>query len=238
MSTSMNLSLEGFSAFENFKTSSFEEVSDTVKNTHFSAVIGRSRGFEKKDLETFAKMNLTEEEVRKRINQFLTEQMKARNVLYVSYGADYHEITMVDDECKLKRSIMATMIEDLPEEFEIVAITHPKNMEPKHPNSKFIPSKTVKLTKSAGDGWGGHDGNLNPNGSLNPTGATRITCELMDSVKSMTVFVVSGGPTTAQELEVYHSMNVPIIMLDLGLNSPAEEMATKLGIKMTSIQDI
>ena len=54
----------------------------------------------------------------------------------------------------------------------------------------------------------------------------------MTYAKKIYLLVVSGGKTTAQELEVYKEMdNVEIIMLNLYLDSPGEIMANNLEIK-------
>ena len=58
----------------------------------------------------------------------------------------------------------------------------------------------------------------------------------MTHAKKIYLLVVSGGKTTAQELEVYKKMdNVEIIMLNLGLDSPGEIMANKLDIMMEDL---
>ena len=58
----------------------------------------------------------------------------------------------------------------------------------------------------------------------------------MTHAKKIYLLVVSGGKTTAQELEVYKKMdNVEIIMLNLYLDSPGEIMANNLEIKMEDL---
>ena len=111
---------------------------------------------------------------------------------------------------------------------EMIPVAHPNNFGSKN---KYIGNNSKGLLRTDGQGWGGYK-----NDPSNPTGATKTTLEFMTHAKKIYLLVVSGGKTTAQELEVYKKMdNVEIIMLNLGLDSPGEIMANNLEIKMEDL---
>ena len=95
-----------------------------------------------------------------------------------------------------ERSTMYAMASNL--DYPIIGVTHPCNLDAEN---KILGENTKWLGKSLGDGWGGHDGNVSK-----PTGATRTTIEFMSSASNVVLFVVSGGHTTAKELEVYKKL--------------------------------
>ena len=110
----------------------------------------------------------------------------------------------------------------------MIAVAHPNNFGSEN---KYIGNNSKGLLRTDGQGWGGYK-----NDPSNPNGGTKTTIEFMTHAKKIYLLVVSGGKTTAQELEVYKKMdNVEIIMLNLHLDSPGEIMANKLDISMEDL---
>lgn len=215
-----------FSAFD--KINSTDEIKDVVKNKHLGIIIGKGQRFSDEEMVNVRDClgyDVSESDVLLLIDTWLNDKMKAYNVDIVTNGADYNKIEENGFE---KRSTMYAMASNL--DYPVIGVTHPCNLGSAN---KILGGNTKWLTKSLGDGWGGYEGDVS-----NPTGATRTTIEFMSDASNVTLFVVSGGHTTAKELEVYHKMGIDIIMLNLNLDSPGEKMANVLGIEMDNLVDI
>jgi len=215
-----------FSAFDKINTT--DEIKDVVKNKHLGIIIGKGQAFSDEEMMNVRDClgyDISESDVLLLIDTWLNDKMKAYEVDIVSNGADYNKI---EKDGREKRSTMYAMASNL--DYLVIGVSHPCNLGSVN---KILGGNTKWLAKSLGDGWGGHDGDVS-----NPTGATRTTIEFMSDAVDTTLFVVSGGHTTAKELEVYYKMGIDIIMLNLNLCSPAEKMANMLGIEMDNLRDI
>ncbi len=215
-----------FSAFDKINTA--DEIKDVVKNNNLGIIIGKGQAFSDEEMLNVRDClgyDVSESDVLLLIDTWLNDKMKAYEVDIVTNGADYNKI---EENGREKRSTMYEMASNL--DYPVIGVTHPSNLGSV---DKILGGNTRWLTQSLGDGWGGHDGDV-----CNPTGATRTTIEFMSDASNVTLFVVSGGHTTAKELEVYHKMGIDIIMLNLNLDSPGEKMARMLGIEMDNLCDI
>ena len=215
-----------FSAFDKINTT--DEIKDVVKNKHLGIIIGKGQAFSDEEMMNVRDClgyDISESDVLLLIDTWLNDKMKAYEIDIVTNGADYNKI---EKDGREKRSTMYAMTSNL--DYQVIGVSHPCNLGSVN---KILGGNTKWLAKSLGDGWGGHDGDVS-----NPTGATRTTIEFMSDARDTTLFVVSGGHTTAKELEVYYKMGIDIIMLNLNLCSPAEKMANMLGIEMDNLRDI
>jgi hypothetical protein len=99
---------------------------------------------------------------------------------------------------------------------KVIAISHPKNLEPPTDSSKppkCLPSNTFLVVDSdRTDGWGG--------GTIeNPIGATAVTLELLRSSSSPKVIVLGGGTVASQEVEIYVQAGFEVVALDVPRSS-------------------
>lgn len=106
-------------------------------------------------------------------------------------GADYKK----GDDTPL----MYQMAAEAGQTNKVIAITHPKNLEPSTADARALPSNTWCLINSDRiDGWGG--------GTVEqPVGATVSTLDLLCTSSHPKVIVLGGGRVAAQELAIYHA---------------------------------
>tara|TARA_Y100000589_G_C27054675_1_gene588776 strand:- start:216 stop:887 length:672 start_codon:yes stop_codon:yes gene_type:complete len=212
--------------FDTLPEYTLEEVNKKVYNKTLGILIGKGMSFNNEELEKIGnKMgrNVTETDIMRSIHKWLYDKKQELGIEIGTYGADY--IKIKDDG-----SIVGSAMYEMAYHFdcEMIAVSHPDNFGSEN---KYIGNNSKGLLRTDGQGWGGYK-----NDPSNPTGATKTTIEFMTHAKKIYLLVVSGGKTTAQELEVYKKMdNVEIIMLNLGLDSPGEIMANNLEIKMEDL---
>lgn len=202
------------------------EVKRKVYDKTLGILIGKGMSFNNDELEKIGNRfgkEITEKDIMRSIHKWLFDKKQQLGIELGTYGADY--IKIKDDG-----SIVGSAMYEMAYHFdcEMIAVAHPDNFGSKN---KYIGNNSKGLLRTDGQGWGGYK-----NDPSNPTGATKTTIEFMTHTKKIYLLVVSGGKTTAQELEVYKKMdNVEIIMLNLYLDSPGEIMANNLEIKMEDL---
>ena len=202
------------------------EVKRKVYDKTLGILIGKGMSFNNDELEKIGNRfgkEITEKDIMRSIHKWLFDKKQQLGIELGTYGADY--IKIKDDG-----SIVGSAMYEMAYHFdcEMIAVAHPDNFGSKN---KYIGNNSKGLLRTDGQGWGGYK-----NDPSNPTGATKTTIEFMTHAKKIYLLVVSGGKTTAQELEVYKKMdNVEIIMLNLYLDSPGEIMANNLEIKMEDL---
>ena len=213
-------------AFNTFNEYTLEEVSKKVNGKNLSILIGKGMSFNNDELEKIGNKfgkEITEKDIMRSIHKWLFDKKQQLGIELGTYGADYIKIK---DDGSIVGSAMYEMAYHF--ECEMIPVAHPNNFGSKN---KYIGNNSKGLLRTDGQGWGGYK-----NDPSNPTGATKTTIEFMTHAKKIYLLVVSGGKTTAQELEVYKKMdNVEIIMLNLYLDSPGEIMANNLEIKMEDL---
>lgn len=213
-------------AFDTFNEYTLEEVSKKVNGKNLSILIGKGMSFNNDELEKIGNKfgkEITEKDIMRSIHKWLFDKKQQLGIELGTYGADYIKIK---DDGSIVGSAMYEMAYHF--ECEMIPVAHPNNFGSKN---KYIGNNSKGLLRTDGQGWGGYK-----NDPSNPTGATKTTIEFMTHAKKIYLLVVSGGKTTAQELEVYKKMdNVEIIMLNLYLDSPGEIMANNLEIKMEDL---
>lgn len=213
-------------AFNTFNEYTLEEVSKKVNGKNLSILIGKGMSFNNDELEKIGNRfgkEITEKDIMRSIHKWLFDKKQQLGIELGTYGADY--IKIKDDG-----SIVGSAMYEMAYHFdcEMIPVAHPNNFGSKN---KYIGNNSKGLLRTDGQGWGGYK-----NDPSNPTGATKTTIEFMTHAEKIYLLVVSGGKTTAQELEVYKRMdNVEIIMLNLYLDSPGEIMANNLEIKMEDL---
>jgi hypothetical protein len=213
-------------AFNTFNEYTLEEVSKKVNGKNLSILIGKGMSFNNDELKKIGNKfgkEITEKDIMRSIHKWLFDKKQQLGIELGTYGADY--IKIKDDG-----SIVGSAMYEMAYHFdcEMIPVAHPNNFGSKN---KYIGNNSKGLLRTDGQGWGGYK-----NDPSNPTGATKTTIEFMTHAKKIYLLVVSGGKTTAQELEVYKKMdNVEIIMLNLYLDSPGEIMANNLEIKMEDL---
>ena len=212
--------------FDTLPEYTLEEVNKKVYNKTLGILIGKGMSFNNEELEKIGnKMgrNVTETDIMRSIHKWLYDKKQELGIEIGTYGADYKKI-------KENGSVVGSAMYEMAYHFdcEMIPVAHPNNFGSKN---KYIGNNSKGLLRTDGQGWGGYK-----NDPSNPTGATKTTLEFMTHAKKIYLLVVSGGKTTAQELEVYKKMdNVEIIMLNLHLDSPGEIMANNLEIKMEDL---
>ena len=213
-------------AFNTLPEFTLEEVQQKIYDKTIGILIGKGMSFNNDELEKirnrFGK-EITEKDIMRSIHKWLFDKKQQLGIELGTYGADY--IKIKDDG-----SIVGSAMYEMAYHFdcEMIPVAHPNNFGSKN---KYIGNNSKGLLRTDGQGWGGYK-----NDPSNPTGATKTTIEFMTHAKKIYLLVVSGGKTTAQELEVYKKMdNVEIIMLNLHLDSPGEIMANNLEIKMEDL---
>ena len=213
-------------AFNTLPEFTLEEVQQKIYDKTIGILIGKGMSFNNDELEKirnrFGK-EITEKDIMRSIHKWLYDKKQQLGIEMGTYGADYIKIK---EDGTVIGSAMYEMAYQM--DCEMIAVAHPNNFGSKN---KYIGNNSKGLLKTDGQGWGGYK--VDPS---NPTGATKTTIEFMTHAKKIYLLVVSGGKTTAQELEVYKKMdNVEIIMLNLHLDSPGEIMANNLEIKMEDL---
>lgn len=202
------------------------EVEMKVYNKTLGILIGKGMLFNNAELEKIGNrlgQNVSETDIMRSIHKWLHNKKQELGIEIGTYGADYKKI-------KEDGSVVGSAMYEMAYHFdcEMIGVSHPNNFDSEN---KYIGNNTSGLIRTDGGGWGGYTDNPS-----NPNGATKITIEFMKKAKKNYLLVVSGGKTTAQELEVYKKMdNVEIIMLNLHLDSPGEIMAKKLNIVMEDL---
>ena len=213
-------------AFNTLPEFTLDEVKKKVHNKTLGILIGKGMSFNNDELEKIGnkmRINVSEIDVMRSIHKWLYDKKQELGIEIGTYGADYIKIK---DDGSIVGSAMYEMAYQM--NCEMIAVAHPDNFGSKN---KYIGNNSKGLLRTDGQGWGGYK-----NDPSNPTGATKTTIEFMTHAKKIYLLVVSGGKTTAQELEVYKKMdNVEIIMLNLYLDSPGEIMANNLEIKMEDL---
>ena len=203
-----------------------DEVERKVYDKTLGILIGKGMSFNNDELEKIGNRfgrEITEKDIMRSIHKWLYDKKQELGIDIGTYGADYKKIK---DDGSIVGSAMYEMAYQM--DCEMIAVAHPDNFGSEN---KYIGNNSKGLLRTDGQGWGGYK-----NDSSNPTGGTKTTIEFMLHAKKIYLLVVSGGKTTAQELEVYKKMdNVEIIMLNLGLDSPGEIMANKLDISMEDL---
>jgi hypothetical protein len=203
-----------------------DDVKRKVYNKTLGILIGKGMSFNNDELEKIGNnmgQNVSETDIMRSIHKWLFDKKQELGIEIGTYGADYKKI-------KEDGSVIDSAMYEMAYHFncEMIAVAHPNNFDSEN---KFIGNNSKGLLRTDGIGWGGYK-----NDSSNPTGGTKTTIEFMLYAKKIYLLVVSGGKTTAQELEVYKKMdNVEIIMFNLGLDSPGEIMANNLNIKMEDL---
>lgn len=203
-----------------------DEVEQKVYDKTLGILIGKGMSFNNDELEKIGNRfgkEISEIDIMRSIHKWLFDKKQQLGIDIGTYGADY--IKIKDDG-----SIVGSAMYEMAYHFdcEMIAVAHPNNFGSEN---KYIGNNSKGLLRTDGQGWGGYK-----NDPSNPTGGTKTTIEFMTHTKKIYLLVVSGGKTTAQELEVYKKMdNVEIIMLNLYLNSPGEIMANNLEIKMEDL---
>ena len=202
------------------------EVEMKVYNKTLGILIGKGMLFNNTELEKIGNrlgQNVSETDIMRSIHKWLHNKKQELGIEIGTYGADYKKI-------KENGSVVGSAMYEMGYHFdcEMIPVSHPDNFGSKN---KYIGNNSKSLLRTDGHGWGGYTDT-----PLNPKGGTKKTLEFMIQAKKIYLLVVSGGKTTAQELEVYKKMdNVEIIMLNLGLDSPGEIMANNLEIKMEDL---
>ncbi len=203
-----------------------DEVEKKIYGKTLGILIGKGMSFNNDELEKIGnkmRTNVSEIDVMRSIHKWLYDKKQELGIQIGTYGADYKKIK---EDGSVVGSAMYEMAYKM--DCEMIAVAHPNNFGSEN---KFIGNNSKGLLRTDGIGWGGYK-----NDPSNPTGGTKTTIEFMLYSKKIYLLVVSGGKTTAQELEVYKKMdNVEIIMLNLGLDSPGEIMANNLNIKMEDL---
>jgi len=213
-------------AFNTLSEFTLEEVQQKVYNKTIGILIGKGMSFNNDELEKIGnnmRQNVSETTIMKSIHKWLYNKKQELGIEIGTYGADYIKI-------KEDGTVVGSAMYEMAYHFdcEMIAVAHPNNFGSKN---KYIGNNSKSLLRTDGQGWGGYK-----NDPSNPTGGTKTTIEFILHSKKIYLLVVSGGKTTAQELEVYKKMdNVEIIMLNLGLDSPGEIMANNLNIKMEDL---
>jgi len=213
-------------AFNTLPEFTLDEVKKKVHNKTLGILIGKGMSFNNDELEKIGnkmRINVSEIDVMRSIHKWLYDKKQELGIQIGTYGADYKKIK---EDGSVVGSTMYEMAYHM--DCEMIAVAHPNNFGSEN---KFIGNNSKGLLRTDGIGWGGYK-----NYPSNPTCGTKTTIEFMLHAKKIYLLVVSGGKTTAQELEVYKKMdNVEIIMLNLGLDSPGEIMANNLDIKMEDL---
>ena len=203
-----------------------EEVQQKIFNKTLAILIGKGMTFNNDELEKIGNRfgkEITEKDIMRSIHKWLFDKKQQLGIELGTYGADYIKIK---EDGTVVGSAMYEMAYQM--DCEMIPVAHPNNFGSEN---KYIGNNSKGLLRTDGQGWGGYK-----NEPSNPTGATKTTIEFMTHAKKIYLLVVSGGKTTAQELEVYKKMdNVEIIMLNLYLDSPGEIMANNLEIKMEDL---
>lgn len=213
-------------AFNTLPEFTLEEVQQKIYDKTIGILIGKGMSFNNDELEKIGNRfgkEITEKDIMRSIHKWLYDKKQQLGIEMGTYGADYIKI-------KEDGTVIGSAMYEMAYYFdcEMIAVAHPNNFGSKN---KYIGNNSKGLLKTDGQGWGGYKDDPS-----NPTGATKTTIEFMTHAKKIYLLVVSGGKTTAQELEVYKKMdNVEIIMLNLHLDSPGEIMANNLEIKMEDL---
>lgn len=213
-------------AFNTFPEYTLDEVNRKVFDKTIGILIGKGMSFNNDELEKIGNRLghiVSETEIMRSIHKWLFDKKQELGIEIGTYGADYKKI-------KLDGSFVGSAMYEMAYHFdcEMIGVSHPDNFGSEN---KFIGNNSKGLLRTDGQGWGGYK-----NDPSNPTGGTKTTIEFIIQAKKIYLLVISGGKTTAQELEVYKRMdNVEIIMLNLGLNSPGEITANILNIKMEDL---
>jgi len=213
-------------AFNTLPEFTSDEVKRKIYDKTLGILIGKGMSFNNDELKKIGNRfgkEFTEKDIMRSIHKWLYDKKQELGIEIGTYGADYIKIK---DDGSIVGSAMYEMAYQM--NCEMIAVAHPDNFGSKN---KYIGNNSKGLLRTDGQGWGGYK-----NDPSNPTGATKTTIEFMTHAKKIYLLVVSGGKTTAQELEVYKKMdNVEIIMLNLYLDSPGEIMANNLEIKMEDL---
>ena len=213
-------------AFNTLPEFTLEEVQQKIYDKTIGILIGKGMSFNNDELEKIGNRfgkKISEKDIMRSIHKWLYDKKQQLGIEMGTYGADYIKI-------KEDGTVVGSAMYEMAYYFdcEMIAVAHPNNFGSKN---KYIGNNSKGLLKTDGQGWGGYKDDPS-----NPTGATKTTIEFMTHAKKIYLLVVSGGKTTAQELEVYKKMdNVEIIMLNLHLDSPGEIMANNLEIKMEDL---
>ena len=213
-------------AFNTLPEFTLEEVQQKIYDKTIGILIGKGMSFNNDELEKIGNRfgkKISEKDIMRSIHKWLYDKKQQLGIEIGTYGADYIKI-------KEDGTVIGSAMYEMAYYFdcEMIAVAHPNNFGSKN---KYIGNNSKGLLKTDGQGWGGYKDDPS-----NPTGATKTTIEFMTHAKKIYLLVVSGGKTTAQELEVYKKMdNVEIIMLNLHLDSPGEIMANNLEIKMEDL---
>lgn len=203
-----------------------DDVKRKVYDKTLGILIGKGMSFNNDELEKIGNRfgkEISEIDIMRSIHKWLYDKKQELGIQIGTYGADYKKI-------KKDGTIVGSAMYEMAYHFdcEMIGVSHPDNFGSEN---KYIGNNTSGLIRTDGGGWGGYTDNPS-----NPNGATKITIDFMVHSKKIYLLVVSGGKTTAQELEVYKKMdNVEIIMLNLDLESPGEIMANNLNIKMEDL---
>ena len=213
-------------AFNTLPEVTLDEVKKKVYDKTLGILIGKGMLFTNDELEKIGnkmRTKVSETDVMRSIHKWLYDKKQQFEIEIGTYGADYKKI-------KEDGSVVGSAMYEMAYHFdsEMIAVAHPNNFGSEN---KYIGNNSKVLLRTDGIGWGGYK-----NDPSNPTGGTKTTIEFMLHAKKIYLLVISGGKTTAQELEVYKKMdNIEIIMLNLGLDSPGEIMANNLNIKMEDL---
>ena len=213
-------------AFNTLPEFTSDEVKRKIYDKTLGILIGKGMSFNNDELKKIGNRfgkEFTEKDIMRSIHKWLYDKKQELGIEIGTYGADYIKIK---DDGSIVGSAMYEMAYQM--NCEMIAVAHPDNFGSKN---KYIGNNSKGLLRTDGQGWGGYK-----NDPSNTSGATKTTIEFMTHAKKIYLLVVSGGKTTAQELEVYKKMdNVEIIMLNLYLDSPGEIMANNLEIKMEDL---